>query len=274
MKVSSVTILYNFDQDVIDNIKTYDRYVDEVILVDNSDNEKYAKKFEKVLSNYTYISMNGNKGIAKALNVGLEYSKKAGYEWVLTMDQDTYLDDDIIEKYKNIVTELNDEKIIILSPIYKFDRKKKVEFQGVRNVKYVMQSANLVNINNFYKVGIYKEDFFIDVVDYEYCLRANKKGYRVLSCGQVEVNHNPGITRVTKIFNVKYGYCSKYRIYYQARNLLWTFKNYKNFNILLILIYKLVKILAFFDNKKEFLKFYFNGIRDCQIDKFGGLENE
>ena len=272
MKISSVTILYNFNESVLENIKTYQNFVDEVILIDNSDSREYFEKYKEFLKQYTYISMNGNVGIAKALNCGLNYSKEKGYNWTLTMDQDTYLENDIIEQYKKVIKQNYDEKIVILSPVYKFDRVKTKKFEGVKEVNYVMQSANLVNLKNFFEIGKFKEEFFIDMVDYEYCLRAVKKGYKIISCGQIQVIHSPGITRQTKILKIKYGYCNKYRIYYQARNLLWTIKEYKNIHMLFILIYKLLKIILLFDNKKEFLYYYFKCIIDCKKNKFGVLK--
>lgn len=269
MKISSVTILYNFDENVINNIKTYENYVDEVILIDNSDEKKYFEKYKKDIEKYTYISMGENVGIAKALNEGIMYSKEKGYEWILTMDQDTRLTTNIIDKYKYIINELKDDKNIILSPIYVFDRKKTQKFQGIREIDYVMQSANLLNVKSFLDVGKFKEEFFIDVVDYEFCLRARKKGYKIISCGDIEVIHNPGITKKSKLLKIKYGYCNKFRIYYQARNLLWTAKKYRNVKMLFILLYKFVKIILFFDRKIEFLQYYFKGIKDCNKNKWG-----
>lgn len=273
LKISAITILYNFDKKIIDNIKSYEKYVDEVILVDNSDSKKYYNKYEKELKNYTYISMDGNKGIAKALNEGMRYAIQKGYNWCITFDQDSFLNNNIIDIYYKYIKKLNDENIIIYSPVYIFDRRKYKKFDGIKELKYVMQSANLVRLENFIRVGMFKEDFFIDMVDYEFCLRARKKGYRIISCGEAEIYHNPGITRKSKIFGIKYGYCSKERIYYQSRNILWTFKKYKDLSILAILMYKLFKILVFFDNKKEFLKYYFKGISDCKNNRFGVLKD-
>lgn len=269
MKISSVTILYNFNEDVINNIKTYENFVDEVILIDNSDEKKYFERYKKDIEKYTYISMGENTGIAKALNEGINYSKKKGYEWVLTMDQDSCLTRNIIDEYKNIINKKKDEKIVILSPVYVFDRKKNKKFQGTKEIDYVMQSANLLNIKRFLDIGEFKEEFFIDVVDYEFCLRARKKGYKIISCGEIEVIHNPGITKESKLLKIKYGYCNKFRIYYQARNLLWTAKEYKNIKMLFILLYKFTKIVLFFDKKREFLHYYFKGIKDCKQNKWG-----
>lgn len=272
ISISSVTILYNFNNEVIENIKTYEKYVDEVILIDNSDSNVYYNKYKDALSKYTYISMGENLGIAKALNEGMKYSIEKKYDWCITFDQDTALKSNIIEIYKKYIDMNCVSNAIIYSPLYDFDRKKLKRFSGIREVDYVMQSANLVNLKEFMNLGMFKEDFFIDVVDYEFCLRARKNGYKVISCGEAIVEHNPGITKKIKLLNIKYGYCNKYRIYYQARNLLWTFKKYKNYKILIILLYKFMKIILLFDDKIEFLKYYFKGIKDCLKHNFGNIK--
>lgn len=273
-RVAAITILYNFDENVLNNIKTYDEFVDEVVLVDNSDTDNYYKKYREKLNKYTYISMHGNKGIATATNNAISYLLERGYEWAIIFDQDSYVEMNIIDKYFGVMENLKDDKIIIYSPIYVFDRRKIKHVKEISELKYVMQSANLVNLKLVKKIGMLKDNFFIDMVDYEFCLRARKKGYKIVQCGNAKIKHSPGITRISPILKIKYGYCNKIRIYYQARNLLWTFKEYHNFSMLGILFYKFIKIVFFFDNKKEYLKYYFKGISDCQKNKFGVYKND
>lgn len=271
MKVASVTVLYNFDKSNIENIKTYEKYVDEVIVVDNSDTDENYNELKNELKNYIYIKMNGNEGIAKALNFGIEKAKELKCDWVLTMDQDTKVNFNIVKGYIDVLNYKieNKKNVLLLSPNYNFDRHKCVVEDKIEKTDYVMQSANLVNIYIFESNGKFKEDFFIDMVDFEFCLRAKRNAYDMYSCKNLVVSHNPGITKTTKLLKKKYGYCSPLRIYYQSRNILWTFKEYKNIKIFLILLYKLYKIIFLFDNKKEFLNMYFKGIKDCKNNKFG-----
>lgn len=270
--IAAVVILYNFNIDVINNIETYSKYVDLVILVDNSDSEFYYDKYKTKLEKYKYISMNGNCGIARALNVGIEYANKNGYNWVLTMDQDSRFTKNLIDIYISYLNKMNDDEIIILSPNYVYDRKKTIKYEGIKKIEYTMQSGNLLNISLFNKVGKFKENFFIDCVDYEYCLRANEKGYKIFEVGNAILEHTPAITK--KFLFVKYGYCNPIRIYYQVRNLLWTSNRYKKLKLKLIVFYKLFKIIFFYDHKKEFLKMFIKGVSDYKKNRFGGYMYE
>lgn len=266
--VLGIVVLYNPSLVVVDNIKSYSKYCKEIVAIDNSDavDKKTINKIKEI-SNLKYISLNGNYGIAKALNIGCEYGINNKYKWVLTMDQDSYFSDNIIDTmFKDIK---NNSKTAIISPNYFFDRKRNKVYNGYKNKNYTMQSGNLLNLDIYKKVGTFKENFFIDGVDYEYCLRLNKKGYEILECGEAVLYHSPAITK--KILFFKYGYCNPIRIYYQTRNLLWISRKYNSIEMKLILLYKWLKILLFFDNKKEYFKMYKKGIKDCNDNNFGKI---
>ena len=276
MKIAGVVVLYNYNEEIINNIKTYSKYCTKIYGIDNSDKLNNNIKNEIVkIQNFEYINLKRNRGIAKALNVGLQKAKEDNFEWVLTMDQDSFFSDNLISYYKKLIEKQESNKIAIISPVYKIDRKKTKQYLGYKKIKYTMQSANLMNVRIWNEIGKFKEDFFIDVVDYEYCYRCIKNNYEIYQCGKALLNHKPGETKEKKILwlNYKYGYCSPERIYYQSRNLLWTAKKYHSINMYLILIMKLGKIILLFNNKKEFLKMYRRGVRDCLDEKFGKLQN-
>lgn len=271
-EILAIVIAYNIEEKIIlQNINSYKNYVDKVIIVDNSDKENKLNELcdEKI----AYLKLNDNLGIAKALNEGIYYAIKNNYKFVLTMDQDSNFNNNLIEEYSK-----NYEKdIIIYSPNYIIERKHKKEYKVDSQYLYwTMTSGNLINLELFQKVGMFKEEFFIDGVDYEYCLRARKNGYKILQCNRAILLHNPGITKIKKIifWNYKYGYMSPTRMYYQIRNLKYISKEYKSFRAELIIIIKFLKIVLLFDNKKEFFTMFKKGIKDCKENKFGKIESK
>lgn len=271
-EILAIVIAYNIEEKIIlQNINSYKNYVDKVIIVDNSDKENKLNELsdEKI----AYLKLNDNLGIAKALNEGIYYAIKHNYKFVLTMDQDSKFNNNLIEEYsKNY-----GKDIIIYSPNYIIERKHNKEYKVDSQYLYwTMTSGNLINLELFQKVGMFKEEFFIDGVDYEYCLRARKNGYKILQCNRAILLHNPGITKIKKIlfWNYKYGYMSPTRMYYQIRNLKYISKEYKSFRAELIIIIKFLKIVLLFDNKKEFFTMFKKGIKDCKENKFGKIESK
>ena len=265
--IVAVVVTYNISKEkLLKNINTYIDFVDKVVIVDNSDKKINISESSKI----HYIYLNGNKGIAKGLNIGIQYAIKYNYLYVLTMDQDSRFINNIIKEYK----ENEHNNIIIYSPNYIIDRRKYKKYK--RNIDYIywtMASGNLLNIELYKKNGPFKEEFFIDCVDYEYCLRARNNNYKILRCNKALLKHNPGITKKT-FFGFKYGYCSTNRIYYQIRNLLYISKVYLNLRAKLIVIYKIFKIMFLFDNKKEYFKMIKLAINDFKINKLGKIEDE
>ena len=102
MKIDAVVVLYNPVKNVLENIKTYSPVVNKVYVIDNSTNvdEELVKLIQKEIKNLEYVSLNGNQGIAKALNVGLKKAIDDKADYCLTMDQDSKFPTDEIENIK------------------------------------------------------------------------------------------------------------------------------------------------------------------------------
>ena len=108
LKIGSCTVVYNPDQNVLKNLSSYSNLVNKSVVVDNSDTKNEISNLLKNHPDYVYIDMHGNKGIASALNAGIQYLYQQGLEFVLTMDQDSvfpteYFDNivGLVEKYQN-----------------------------------------------------------------------------------------------------------------------------------------------------------------------------
>lgn len=265
MKVAAVVILYNPTQEVLNNISTYRNSVDYVICVDNSQ----TTTFSSYCKDYIYIPLFGNKGIAVALNIGIKYAEKLGCEWVLTMDQDSYFANDIVGIYKQYILKGN-TKVKMYCPTYIYSRSKNTVLND-RYIKYAMQSAALIDISCFRQVGYFVEKLFIDVVDYEFCLRLIKNKAKILQVSSAKLIHSPAHTKSVSLFGFKLEYgCDSYvRYYYQARNLLYVFKIYHEPYLLFILFVKFFKIIFLFDKKLNYLRFFKAGIKDGFANNLG-----
>lgn len=264
-KIAIIVILYNPKNIVCNNIKTYANYADKLILVDNSENNNLY--IAQMFSNSIYIPLYKNYGIAKAINIGCDTAIKQNCQWIITMDQDSSFFNDIITKYK-VRLALND--IGMLIPYYSYDRTNKKLLQD-RTVKLAMQSAAMISTKVYKQVGPYEEKLFIDGVDYDYCYRIRKKGYKILQCHDAILQHSPAETKQIKYFccTFKYGIASPVRYYYQSRNLLYLLFKYKDLKILVIWLYKLFKICFLFPKKTKYIYFFFKGIKDFITKNFG-----
>ena len=275
MKYGIVVVWYNPDLSVVSNIKSYYGKGDYIYIVDNSlcNNEKLLDEL-KEKRNIKYLPLYKNYGIAKGLNVGIELAISDGCKWVVTMDQDSYWKNDLISIYKKYINNNESDRIAILAPQYETERSRTNNDKRYKQLKRVMQSGNMINCDIYKKCGNFLEKLFIDCVDYEYCYRVRKNGYSIIQCGEAVLIHNPAITKTKKIakFNVDYGYASKERYYYQARNISYLIYEYKDIYSIILLICKFLKVIILFDEKGLYLKSMIEGISDFRKKNFGDKE--
>ena len=293
MKISGVVVLYNPDNQVINNIKTYIDLIDKLYIVDNSEipNDNKKKFTDKKIK---YISNDGNKGIAYALNVGAKEAIKDKMDWLLTMDQDSSFKKGSLEKMIQFLDEMKNNKLLEEILGYSYDKIgilsvwHRTEFNRGENLKglsyplVIMTSGNLINLNVYKEVGGFKDWFFIDCVDFDYCLNVQKHKYMVVQMNAAELNHNLGNIKRKEIFG-KIVFVTNHnaiRRYYITRNRHYLYDLYsKDFPEYCSLELgrtkkELLKIILFESNKMQKLNAIYKGYRDYKRNKKGKINEE
>ena len=78
--------------------------VERVIIVDNA--SKNVKGLQEVVSKYTNVTLvknSQNIGFSKALTQVFEWAKSQGFDWVLTLNDDSVVPSNMISEYKKIL---------------------------------------------------------------------------------------------------------------------------------------------------------------------------
>lgn len=291
MKICGVVVLYNPDDKVIDNVKSYLKPLDRLFIVDNSPipNDNKDRFKDKKME---YISNGGNKGIANALNVGAKEAMKLKADWLLTMDQDSSFQEGAFEKMISFLKELKDNKIMsealglsydklgVLSALQRTELNKNDRLEGLDYPLVVMTSGNLINLNIYKEIDGFKDWFFIDAVDFEYCLNIKKNGYEVVQMNTAELKHNLGDIRQKKIFGktVFVTNHSAIRRYYITRNRHYLYDLYNEDFLEYCALelsrtkHELLKIILFEDHKLDKIKAVYRGYRDYKKGKTGGIK--
>lgn len=219
-------VTYNPDiKRLVENITSISNQVDVLYIVDNC--SRNIDEIKSNLCNYSNISLyenKENKGIAQALNVILSNAENDGAKWVLLLDQDSVVPDNIINSYSNYINILN--AALLCPVIYDNNKAKKVEpYIGTREIGICLTSGSYVNVRIWKEIGKFREELFIDSVDNEYCLRVFFKGYKTYEVGNVILNHELGHS-VKKVFKSVTNHNS-FRRYYIARNSMAVALHYK-----------------------------------------------
>lgn len=261
--ICGVTVLYNPTKEIFKNINSYLNELDRLYLVDNSEKENNYLKEQliKFSSKIEYIKMNGNEGIAKALNIAKNKAIDEKFDWLLTMDQDSKFENDDFTKMLQLVKKKFNKTIAIFSPFHKMPNSIFVDDE-ITEKEIVMTSGNLLNLKIAKEIGDFEEKFFIDEVDHDYCYRIKKKNYKIIVLNKIILNHNLGNMKNYKIFAVtNHNYI---RRYYITRNELYMLKKYSFLKrrYLREILKDTIKIILFEKDKIKKLKMIYLGIKD------------
>lgn len=137
-----------------------------------------------------------NRGVAAALNQGLEAARARGFLWLLTMDQDSRSDPDLVRTLCRI-RDLCVPTPRVVGANYRDLRngRTKVRDGAVEDAleqKTVITSGSLVDVEFAFAIGGFRDDFFIDQLDHEFCLRVRARGGRVVIGRRPVMNHSVG----------------------------------------------------------------------------------
>lgn len=214
MKIAAIIIVYNPDLgEVTKNLRSILPFVDEVIIWKNSPHsiplpEDYQHKI--------LVMGNGmNKFIAEPLNKAIRYCNEQGYDYLLTMDQDsTWID---LGGFLKKVRGLNSENVVIYSP--NINNAIESEYSQCE-VQSVITSGALHNVQIVDKLGGFREDYEIYWVDGEFCYWARYNGFKVIVLTEFELIHRLGNVK-RKVLGIAASNYSPTVYYYLVRNMLW-----------------------------------------------------
>lgn len=273
-KIAAMVVWYNPDAEIKKNIKSYINEVDKLYIIDNSFNNNYML-LENEDSKIVYLPQYKNLGISKALNIGCELAIQEGFDWILTMDQDSVFCENSFFKIKKFLEDNNNENVGIICPRYHYIHEKlKGESKKNIELKKVITSGNLLSLNAYKNVGKFNENFFIDQVDFEYCMRLIKKNYKIVQESNSILLHSLGNSKKINIFNlfeIDTSNHSPARRYYMTRNTMYMTKMHPEIKIkyILSLILEMIKIIFFEKEKISKLYYMYCGVIDYVRKKVG-----
>ena len=94
--VCAVVVTYHAEEEVLSRITTLLGQVALIIVVDNTPGEGALRGLKDFDSSVCLVENKANLGIASALNTALAMAQKKGFHWILTLDQDTRCDPDMV----------------------------------------------------------------------------------------------------------------------------------------------------------------------------------
>ena len=225
--VCAIAVTYHPGSDFVAQINRVLPQVGALLIVDNGSAGAEVEILRRLAANpmITLVLNGDNLGIARALNIGVERALALGFSWALLLDQDSVVDDDMVATLLAVHTGFPDrDRLAVVGAGFRDVSSKEPKPITVGEdwieVECVITSGSLIPLKVHAAVGAFRDEFFIDCVDIEYCYRARAKGYRVIKTRATLMSHAIGaITRHKLLWLNKWTYNhSADRRYYMARN--------------------------------------------------------
>jgi len=233
-KVFAIFVSYNPEHSFVRNVERILHQGVWVIVVDNGSSlpslthVRALEAYEKVI----VLHNKTNMGIATALNQGVKKALELGAEYLFTFDQDSLAPNNFVSAMMGAWMELEARGIRVgcLGPSW-IDQVTEPEEVNNREEmysfpEYIISSGMLINRATVAMVGPFRDDFFIDYVDVEFCLRCQQYGLRVAQFSGICLVHKLGNFRAHSIGGRKF-YATHHnyvRRYYITRNRMLTWR--------------------------------------------------
>ncbi len=229
----AVIVTYYPDKDIASRLRRIQKQLPSIIIIDNASSKTCLSVLREFSLSPTVdlLENNENEGIGKALNQAASLAITSGFSWVLMLDQDTLIHGDMFDTLVTIYKATGGRSPCIGSNYWDVSKNKEFLRCGSRTDREfverrtVITSGTLLRLDLFKRIGSFREDYFIDSVDHEYCLRIRANGLPVvISCQQL-MSHSIGSTDSRESRLLAFDH-PPVRKYYMARNTLVTLKCY------------------------------------------------
>ncbi|AAS70692.1 glycosyltransferase [Leptospira interrogans] len=230
-KFSPLAVIVTFNPDInltYKNVQNLNLNSVPVLIVDNRSKNVSAIR-SKIKKQNFLIENESNLGLGFALNRGIEYAQSNLYTHVWLFDQDSFLEISAIRLFLQKIREYEiqkfpNEKVASYGPnIFDTIKNRNIygilkDETGILNAKFLITSGSFYSLEVLKEVGLMYQDFFIDYLDYEWCFRANDKGYVHKIISDVKMKHSIG-SDSRSIFGIfKVAIHSPFRWYFLFRN--------------------------------------------------------
>ncbi len=292
-RVCAVVVTYQSGLSLSNNLRTLLEQVTYLLVVDNGSDtaslESMVELSHQFKGRFEIICNECNLGLARAQNQGIARALDMNYPWVLLMDDDSLPAVDMVQSMLTAYREIPRHKPIgLLAPRIErkgihyhqpyaisrhrgnFARRNFDDAPILTDLIFAIASGSLIPAAALKHVGVMCEDFFIDYVDVEFCLRLREAGYTIVAVEAARLAHHVGQTEECRLAgrSVPVTHHPSWRRYYIFRNraFLWRAYGYRwpawlAFDMAAA-VFDLVRILLFEEDSRSKLTGALRGMWD------------
>jgi rhamnosyltransferase len=236
--VCAIVVSYHPDAEFPARLAAISRQVAIVIIVDNGSDAALPMLREVASDPRIKLLLNAeNLGVARALNIGIQRALALGYPLALLFDQDSQVDEDLVRTLLGIHDSFPAGSLGVVGSGFRTGDGSAPTSNAGRSAapwvdaEGVITSGSLLPLAAYSAIGPFREEFFIDYVDLDYCKRAAAQGFRVIQSRRALMTHSIGApTQHRWLWMMKSTTNhSADRRYYGARNKTVMLRDYGNY---------------------------------------------
>lgn len=191
------------------------RPLQHIIVVDNDSNDatrSLLAQWRTQDTEHRRVIERADKNLGIAQNEGIKAAQALGAQWVLLMDHDSLADPQMLAVMEHgLLQHPRPETLGIIAPnLLDIHSKREArypvmlgkykvarlgftpELVRLEQVLGVIASGSLVSMRALDAVGLMREDFVIDYIDKEFCLRLVRAGYAIIALRDAVLRHELG----------------------------------------------------------------------------------
>jgi GT2 family glycosyltransferase len=209
----------------------------QLILVDNGSTDDSLDELVRTFGGrIKYAPSAENLGFAGGTNIGIRYALQAGADWVLLINNDTFVSPTFLEELAaavqarpdwrilspmilyagepDVIWSLGDRRIGPTLLTYGFLRNRRApnDLPAYLNADSVNACAMLVHRDVFARIGGFDETYFMYAEDADFCWRAQQAGFQMGAAARARMWHK--VSRSTGIYHPQSRY---WRVHNQIR---------------------------------------------------------
>lgn len=178
-----------------------------------------------------------NAGIAHAQNLGWRAAAQGGADYVIFFDQDSAVPATLVDAlHAAFVSLAATQRLAATAPVFQDVRhgffyplialgrwglRRRIVPDGTETAPFpismAISSGTFTSVAALHAIGPLRDDFFIDYVDTEWCLRAGSLGYALYAVPAARMLHSIG-DRSVRFFKWRLVSHAPFRRYYRVRN--------------------------------------------------------
>lgn len=309
MECSSLTelavcfLLHNPDPGFVSRLEAMIPGCSNIFVVSNGVDSETSARLQSLSSHgqIELICNHANVGVAAGFNQAIKSAMDQKMRYIVLFDQDSQpsprIIDDLLEVFSGSGEE--DRLALVAPTIVEAGSGKRMRYlqkwigpfykrtsckgkDVLRHVVMVLSSGSLMDLSVVDKIGLFREDFFIDYVDTEYCLRLRSMQYEIAVACNAALPHRLGSREERHLGRLRFfpTHHAPIRWYYISRNRIpmlrmyaLKFPHWLTFEIVSS-VYIFFRMLLFEGHRWKKLKAIFYGTLDGLRGRMGEIHPE